>query len=735
MTFTEYISNLKLAPLTTYVLLPLGFILSSQTVQAAFSDIDPSFTSAPYTCPANPNDAADPANHKMYAVAVNYRPYAPQSSQKLIWAAGTESKSFTFDSNKNLTISFTDLVDEVNADTNPFFGSGTGSGPSDGFYDRGNENTVDAINVRHVNNSEGQKHVLNLSVDRNVSKIGYKIQDVDSRRTGNFTTNYRQQVDISDTGGTFFATSINSTLQDTNGNRSIVSGKDGSRCSLGQCVLDASWNYTTADDQVRLKHNNIDSSGASLYFNYLVGYSDFYFCLAPPKVIVKKSLNGIRVNDEDQFRIELRQSSDNSEVAAFTTTGTDSVVTDNTTTVTTLRDGFNYTISQKVIGGSLFDYDTTYSCANETTGTSVAFSSGQMSLNTDRTLRTFNLNNVSYGDEITCTVTNTPTTYTFSGTVFNDDGGITTANADNANLITGSYANNDNYFNGIFDNTAPNTESVITDTNSTVDLTDCSATVIASQPVAANGKYSINASASQLTNNTNLCLVEKRNTGVTTFPIRTSPASKSINFQISTYNYPDNNFGRVIADNAALVLQKYQFVNDCDAATLDYPSVPMTDDPRTGFSMDRIQGNITPQQCIAYKIVATNRSNLKIDDFVMSDTLQKKGVDNAQATSIRVAPTDANGSFATDSVAIGANGTVKTTKLILPQKTKREFYFNTRYKDTVYKGAVSPQQPLLTTNTNAKNLLIIKALPTKDGAFTIQLSKSAIHLIYSELAQ
>ena len=274
--------------------------------------------------------------------------------------------------------------------------------------------------------------------------------------------------------------------------------------------------------------------------------------------------------------------------------------------------------------------------------------------------------------------------YIFSGTVFDDNGGITDTQADanNANITSGTYFNKPNYFNGVF-----NTPQELGISGSNVRLANCSntSTTYPTQSVIRNGasvgEYQISIPKTTLANNTNLCLVESR-TGAT-YPIRTSSESRNVGFSATTYNYPNNNFGRVIAANAALVLQKYQFVNDCNASTLVYASVPMTGDPRTGFSMDPIQNNITPQQCIAYKITATNRANLAINDFIMSDVLQKKGVNNAQVTSIRVAPTDNNGSYATDSVALGLNGTVKTTALILQKNTKSDFYFNTKYGTTV----------------------------------------------------
>ena len=274
--------------------------------------------------------------------------------------------------------------------------------------------------------------------------------------------------------------------------------------------------------------------------------------------------------------------------------------------------------------------------------------------------------------------------YTFSGIVFNDNGGITDANATNANITTGPYANNANYFNGIFDSTTPNAEAGIA--SSTVELTHCTnGSVYGSQLVDGStptiGQYKINVPITTISGNTNnLCLIEKNNNTANVYTIRTNSDKKVIAFANTTYHYPDNNFGRVIAANAALVLQKYQFVNDCNASTLNYTTVPTTSDPRTGFSMDSILGNITPQQCIAYRITATNRANIAINDFVMRDVLQKKGGNGAQVTSVLANPplstTDYN---AAENPAIGANGEVKTRTLTINARTNRVFYFNTKY--------------------------------------------------------
>ena len=271
--------------------------------------------------------------------------------------------------------------------------------------------------------------------------------------------------------------------------------------------------------------------------------------------------------------------------------------------------------------------------------------------------------------------------YIFSGTVFDDNGGIDSTRADkeNADITTptSAYSNNSNYFNGIF-----NTPLETGIAGSSVKLVSCTdtSTIYANQSVVANGttigRYQFSLPISTFGSNTNLCLIESR--GGDTYPIRTSSENKTVGFATTTYNYPNNNFGRVIDANAAVVLKKYQYVNSCPA-TLNYSAVPVTADPRTGFSTSTINGSLIPGQCIAYKIIATNRANIPVDNFVMRDVLQSKGVKNATTTSVLVAPVDAASNYAGNSVAIGMNGTVISNSQSIPARKNRDFYFNTKY--------------------------------------------------------
>lgn len=275
--------------------------------------------------------------------------------------------------------------------------------------------------------------------------------------------------------------------------------------------------------------------------------------------------------------------------------------------------------------------------------------------------------------------------YIFSGIVFDDNGGIASNRADKENAditnSTSAYTNNINYFNGAF-NTPP--ETGIAD--SSVKLVSCTNTntIYASQSVVATGntigRYVFSLPISTFGGNTNLCLIESR-TG-DTYPIRTSNENKNVGFAPTNFNYPNNDFGRVIDANAAIVLKKYQYVNDC-TTTLNYATLPITVNPRTGFSTGTVSESLMPGQCIAYKIVATNRANISVDNFVMRDVLQSKGVKNATTTSVLVAPIDTASNYAGNSVAIGMNGTVISNSQSIPARTKRDFYFNTKYGSVV----------------------------------------------------
>ena len=274
----------------------------------------------------------------------------------------------------------------------------------------------------------------------------------------------------------------------------------------------------------------------------------------------------------------------------------------------------------------------------------------------------------TYNEWISFGVESEPLYYVFSGTVFNDNGGN-----------TNPQVNNSGYFNGIFDTVS---ESGIS--NSTIKLVDCnnSDIVYASEnlPMTGVGQYQLRTPIANLSGKNTVCLTEENSTN--THPIRTTNSKKQVDLVTNKYFYDTNNFGRVAAENAALVLIKYQYVNSCPA-TIDYPNISNTaaDNPNSGFSTKPID-NIEPGNCIAYKITATNRANLSIDNFIMQDMLQKKGEKGATVDSKLIAPLYKPNDYASDSVAIGNNGLIKTKIFTLAAKSSYDFYFNTKYGTT-----------------------------------------------------
>ena len=662
----------------------IGFLFMGKTSLAA----DP-FESSPTS-----NVASCPINHKMYFIGANAptsTPEFPVVSLPLNWTAGNSSRNFTFteaSGNKTFTINFPSILEKNN---------GQGAPP---FYGSINGSTSSAINLVHDSTSTVNNHILNISTNRSVSKAGYKIQDVDSLTSrvvigyfGPFPiygdrTPYAEQVDVSANGGRLTFDSLFHTANNPAPNTSIVTAIEGQNCSAGECDIDASWGYKAANSVLGLRHNNtINQTSAP----HAVGYSNFYFCLAPPKVLVKKVLAGNRVNDSDTNRdqFELSINRGTTVVNAVTTTGSGSAVTNNDNrNAVSIAENTSYTITEKVRNGAngttlgeIANYNASYTCTNATTGSTTVMPTTAMTYDATNKTRSFTLANANYGDEITCTITNGPTLYNFSGIVFDDNGGIASNRADkeNADITTNAsaYSNNSTYFNGVF-NMPPETGIA----GSSVKLVNCTDTntVYATQPVVATGatigRYQFSLPISTFGSNTNLCLIESR-TG-DTYPIRTSSEIKNVGFVPTNFDYPNNNFGRVIDANAAIVLKKYQYVNDCPTS-LNYSTLPITADPRTGFSTGTVSESLIPGQCIAYKIVATNRANISVDNFVMRDVLQSKGVKNATTTSVLVAPVDAASDYAGNSVAIGMNGTVISNSQSIPARKNRDFYFNTKY--------------------------------------------------------
>lgn len=620
-------------------------------------------TSAPATCPAN---------HQMYYLGAS-PPTGAITPTNPSWPKGSVSNEYTFGGVK-FKLSFSDTRTSSGIETLqsgfPEFSSYSGT-------------TVNALNVLNSSQRTDVNHKLTAIINRPVSKYGFVVQDLDTNESGR----YIESMNLVTIGGIF--SNVASSRHTLSNSGQTISGNAWENCNTdrtaNKCDFNIDWGYKAASTPFIVTHGNTftGASTTSSTGDHLVGYSDFYFCLAPPKLIVKKELNGNRVNDTDAKRDQFEIKATGGSIAAnsFTTTGKAAAVTNNSSVVLELSENTSYKITERVMNatilGDIANYEATYVCNNATTGSTIVTT--PITYDATNKTRSFSLSNVAYGDEITCNITNTPiNNYTFSGTVFNDNDGMddSQANKDNADITTSSspYSNRPNYFNGVFN--LPQESGI---TGSSVSLVNCAtpSTIYSSQAVSSTGTFQISAPASIINANTNnICLVEE-STG-TDYPIRTTLATKTIAIQPNTLNYPNNNFGRVLLANTALVLTKYQYINNCNFAAADYTSFNTTNNPRTGFSIQPIN-DVQANECIAYKIVATNRANLIIDNFIMSDVLQKKGVGNATATAVRVSPTFNATDYATDSVAIGNNGTVKTNALQLAARNKRDFYFNTKY--------------------------------------------------------
>ena len=270
--------------------------------------------------------------------------------------------------------------------------------------------------------------------------------------------------------------------------------------------------------------------------------------------------------------------------------------------------------------------------------------------------------------------------YVFSGTIFNDNGGINDANA-NANTINGIY-DNARFFDGIFQ-PAPTSPAEIGINGSTVQLADdctkSTPTVYATKviPDSDVGRYQFNILPSELNGRTSVCLIETRtNSNDGSYPIRTTTNQRTVNLIGNTFNYSGNDFGRVIAKNAALVLEKEQVVNSCtinSLTALAYSKSPVIDVP--------------PGQCIAYRITANNRANLQINQVIVTDILQKRDPNNPngpKVTSSLNLPerTSVPTRSYSDNVQNGSNGTIVTSPFEILAKGKQIFYFNTKYGTT-----------------------------------------------------
>ena len=598
-----------------------------------------------------------PSGDKMYYVGAN----APSGSTRLAlsWTAGSTSRTFNFNdgTGTTMTINFPLFVDphSNSGGTPPFYGSITDA-------------TQNALNLVH--NSPGVKdnHTMTISVNRAVTKLSFVVQDLDSALS-NSRVPYQEQVDVSSTSGQL---NYNTEYHTINANNNIVTAIIGRNCGLNGCNIDATWGAKPANSIFSITHSNRYTQ-----FNaaHAVGYSDFYFCVTPPKLTTRKVLTGNRVETNDQFTIATTTGT--TPVSSFTTTGTGSSLSSNSVTASGLSTTATYTIAETIANtdgkGNLANYNTSYACTNANSSSTTTMPSGSTT--------SFNLPTLTYGDDITCTITNTPSAYIFSGIIFNDNGGLTLTERQ----LTGT---NTQYFNGVYDPTAG--ETGIYQTGLKVQLAkNCNTTTpiaIKTVDVNTNGTYSITATQTEMAGATNVCLIEQEPGGnLTTYPVDTTNNQLNINYVATTYNYPNLNFGEVSQNNAGLVLVKEQATNDCN----------ITNTAMLGLTYNAVtQSGIDARKCVAYKITAYNRTNLTkpLTNVRITDALPKKGVNTSTVTSTLVGPTDTTSnkfninfnSGVTGAVtAFGQNGTVVSNVKSLDKGASMSLYFNTKYDSSL----------------------------------------------------
>lgn len=600
-----------------------------------------------------------PSGDKMYYVGAN----APSRSTRLAlsWTAGSTSKTFNFTdgTGTTMTVSFPLLVDRNSnqGGTPPFYGSITDA-------------TQNALNLVHNSPAIKDNHTMTISVNRAVTRLGFVVQDLDSVRSGLILPQvpYQERVDVSSTGGQL---TYNSDYHTINPNNNIVTAIIGRNCDLNGCNIDATWGAKPANSTFSITHSNQYTNDNS---PHAVGYSDFYFCVTPPKLTTIKVLTGNRVETNDQFTIATTTGT--TPVSSFTTTGTGSSLTTNSITAKGLSTTATYTIAETIANtdgkGNLANYSTSYACTNANSSSATTMPSGSTT--------SFNLPTLTYGDDITCTITNTPSAYIFSGIIFNDNGGLTLTERQ----LTGT---NTQYFNGVYDPTAG--ETGISQTGLIINLAkNCNTatpTVIKTANVTTSGadigKYSITATPTEMAGATNVCLIQREPNGnLTSYPVDTTNNQANITFASTTYDYQNINFGEVSQNNAGLVLVKEQATNDCDISIatmlgLNYVSTQ--------------QDAIDARKCVAYKITAYNRTNLTngLTDVKITDALPKKGVNGSTVNSLLDNPLDTTlTNFKVDtanSVAIGANGTVVSDVQSLAKGASRSLYFNTKYDSSL----------------------------------------------------
>lgn len=273
--------------------------------------------------------------------------------------------------------------------------------------------------------------------------------------------------------------------------------------------------------------------------------------------------------------------------------------------------------------------------------------------------------------------------YVFSGTVFNDNGGIEPDDKTKQD-VSSKFTTNQKYFNGRLDSG----ELGIHHPNLSIRLTDCigdnSGTNIATpQLVQTSGQYRFTVPANVLDGKSKVCLVEVEPSDWE-YSVDTTPNMREVtlepdNFSYKTESSRNLDFGEVQADYAALVLIKSQYIHNCDN-NLNYSNILDREIPTIGFSINSPTVDIEPGKCIAYKIDAYNRGNVDLQEIQITDKLQTESIKSTFTMPLPFASSfDVYSNASTLPI-----DSITSNKFNLPKATsKATLYFNTKYATTM----------------------------------------------------
>lgn len=250
-------------------------------------------------------------------------------------------------------------------------------------------------------------------------------------------------------------------------------------------------------------------------------------------------------------------------------------------------------------------------CSNASTTTCYVYADWtDIDADTEVAIQLFNLrrgyHGVSYGNFYACIAPKT-----ISGTVFADIGASTADTSDPADVNLDNHSNS-NYADGVQNGGEPGISgSILTLYDGACDSSGATtSTSLATATTASDGSYLLELSDSAAQSYGDVCLVQ---TNTSAYPLDTTSNFRTLNLTDSdlanpTTSYTEN-FGDLPENYHVLLLEKYQHIHDCDSSF----STTQSDYTKSGATAE-------PNQCVTYKIEATNRGNIDLSNVVINDT-------------------------------------------------------------------------------------------------------------------